>query len=67
MFSDFKTQKPFCTMVMGVSLCVLPGTKVTLSVDFSSPAAVKMSFMGKFACSAAISSTPSFDTGVKQS
>lgn len=34
MFSGFQTHKPFCAVIMGISVCALPGTKVTLSRDF---------------------------------
>lgn len=60
MLSDFQTQKPFCTVIMGISVCALPGTKVTLSMDFSLPAFRKMSFMSEFAFLAAMSSIPRF-------
>lgn len=49
MFSGFQTHKPFCVVIMGISVCALPGAKVTLSRDFSLPAFMKMSFMGGFA------------------
>lgn len=44
-----------------ISVC----TKVTLSRDFSLPALMKMSFMGEFAFSAAISSILGSAAGMK--